>query len=321
MKGIYSRSSIESGLKSAFSNSGELRKSIQDPVPPQDISDWLGLLDNLHGVPFNYLVPDETMLPPESIRFFYLDSNWVATLLDGAQSIGRNLTADSQDNTTLLDKAVRPEVLAEVRMKSGEARPKLFGLQGTPPTMNIISGFVLRSSLVKEYTNMGVDVYPYFGPDDPLPQMLDIKRFDRLGPNSDTMICLVTGDAYRVDIHEAPQALHYGIDCFNNGCSVDQVPAVAVKNLYTFTVDTTTVGEITSNSITMSETPTPVDISASIRPDVRVVSMSNLASLILQANQQAARPSGTQPPENIDSATMGFEMTEGVGMVSFYKTN
>jgi hypothetical protein len=49
----------------------------------------------LHGVPFNYLVPDEGMPSPESIRFFYLDMNWVDALLDGAFSIGRNLSAAS----------------------------------------------------------------------------------------------------------------------------------------------------------------------------------------------------------------------------------
>ena len=61
---------------------------------PDSLTKWLGKLALLTGVPFNYLVPDERMLPLESIRFFYLDPNWVAALSDGAFSIGRNLTAD-----------------------------------------------------------------------------------------------------------------------------------------------------------------------------------------------------------------------------------
>ena len=55
---------------------------------PQTLVDWLTRLGLLEGVPFNYLVPDEAMLPPESLRFFYLDPNWTSALLDGAMSIG-----------------------------------------------------------------------------------------------------------------------------------------------------------------------------------------------------------------------------------------
>ena len=50
---------------------------------------WFANLAMLEGVPFNYLVPDERMLPPESIRFFHVDQDWIDALIDGAFSIGR----------------------------------------------------------------------------------------------------------------------------------------------------------------------------------------------------------------------------------------
>ena len=59
------------------------------PGLPDDVVTWFGSLAGLHGVPFSYLVPDERMLPPESIRFFHLDPNWIDALIDGAFSIGR----------------------------------------------------------------------------------------------------------------------------------------------------------------------------------------------------------------------------------------
>ena len=33
---------------------------------PEDIGEWLGRVLLLYGVPFNYLVPDEAMLPQRS---------------------------------------------------------------------------------------------------------------------------------------------------------------------------------------------------------------------------------------------------------------
>src|SRR5215813_4564814 len=69
-----------------------LRSSASDI--PQSITDWLGQLYLLYGVPFIHMVPDERMLPAESIRFFILDPNWLSCLVDGAMSIG---TASSKD--------------------------------------------------------------------------------------------------------------------------------------------------------------------------------------------------------------------------------
>jgi hypothetical protein len=54
---------------------------------PAEVKDWLNNLGLLYGVPFYYSVPDERMLPEESIRFFYIDKNWIKSLQDGACSI------------------------------------------------------------------------------------------------------------------------------------------------------------------------------------------------------------------------------------------
>ena len=63
-------------------------------VVPGAIRRALAELRLLHGVPFTYLVPDATLLPPESIRFFYLDRNWTDALVDGVLSIGTFTTAE-----------------------------------------------------------------------------------------------------------------------------------------------------------------------------------------------------------------------------------
>ena len=62
---------------------------------------------------------------------------------------------------------------------------------------------------------MGVNVYPSATPRTTrIPTPLEVKRLDRLGPDTDTLLCLVVGDAYRVDVHEAPEQLHYGLDSY-----------------------------------------------------------------------------------------------------------
>lgn len=52
------------------------------------IADWLAQLYLLINVPFENLVPNAGLLPPETIRFFYLDTNWLAALVEGASPSG-----------------------------------------------------------------------------------------------------------------------------------------------------------------------------------------------------------------------------------------
>ena len=82
-----------------------------DPIPdaldqaaqdvPADLGAWLGRLVLLYGVPFSYVIPDEGMLPPESLRFFFVDPIWIQHLVQGACSIGNTDYGD-----TLIDQAM-----------------------------------------------------------------------------------------------------------------------------------------------------------------------------------------------------------------------
>ena len=61
-------------------------------VVPGAIRRALAGLRLLSGVPFSYLVPDASLLPPESVRFFYLDRNWTDALVQGVLGIGTFLS-------------------------------------------------------------------------------------------------------------------------------------------------------------------------------------------------------------------------------------
>ena len=147
---------------------------------PESIYNWFEDLNLLKGVPFNYLVPDELMLPVESIRFFYLDSLWIECLLDGAFSIGRVTTSDhkhDQENKTNLAVNNYPTV----------------------------TGFLLRSDVVSGWPGLLVDGY---NEDDT--KKIELLRMERLSAN--VLICLFKGEIKTVDIHQKPETLHFGLD-------------------------------------------------------------------------------------------------------------
>ena len=97
---------------------------------PEDLNTWFEQLGLLYDVPFNYLVPDEEMLPSESIRFFWLDWFWIESLLDGAFSIGRVQDSDAQqdrNNNPLTSQAKQ------------------------------ITGFIMRSEVVSGWSDLQID--------------------------------------------------------------------------------------------------------------------------------------------------------------------
>ncbi|MBC6423640.1 MAG: hypothetical protein GDA38_20580 [Hormoscilla sp. SP12CHS1] len=149
------------------------------PEIPSDISTWFRDLSLFKGVPFGYLVPDERMLPIESIRFFWVDRYWVECLLDGAFSIGRVTTSDHQRDSQY----------------------------PTSPAENphqTVTGFLLRSEVVSGWPGLQVDGY------DGNSQKLTLLRMDRLSAN--VLICLFEGEVADVDIHQKPETIHFGLD-------------------------------------------------------------------------------------------------------------
>src|SRR6478735_1768310 len=58
------------GLEPATTSSGLVAS---EPILPPEVRAFLARARLLEGVPFQHLVPDSELLPPESIRFFFLD--------------------------------------------------------------------------------------------------------------------------------------------------------------------------------------------------------------------------------------------------------
>jgi hypothetical protein len=196
---------------------------VEDQVPPDgvvpaDIVRFLARMRLLEGVPFSYLVADAELLPPETIRFFYLDRNATDALVEGALSVG---TVNSADRAQLaqLYGYVRNEVdKAErlVRMKDSDA--PAVDAEGRPiAAAGPITGFVMRSRIVSGWPGLHVRAYSTdTRPDDKTipdmdtsPDRLRILRMERLAP----AVLLVLFDGVPAVVHlEEPRAgVQFGV--------------------------------------------------------------------------------------------------------------
>lgn len=166
-------------------------KTRQTPQIADSVDKWFAELSLLQHIPFNYLVPDDRLLPQESLRIFAVDPNWLECLLDGAFSIGRVLSSDKK--------------------REPDATRADFP----------VSGLLLRSEAVSGWPGLQIDAYEQSlagktddvksksDPDLGFPK-LPVLRMERL--SNDVLLCLFAGDARMIDIHLRPETLHFGFD-------------------------------------------------------------------------------------------------------------
>ncbi|MEG4120992.1 hypothetical protein QUA43_26435 [Microcoleus sp. N9_B4] len=156
---------------------------------PEAIANWFADLELLKGIPFNYLVPDERLLPPESLRFFWVDSYWVDCLQDGAFSMGRVTSSDLKTDTTT---------------RSGTSEIK---------ADELITGLLLHSEVVSGWPGLEIEGYSSSIKDKSVanPQhKLTILRRERLSDN--ILLCLFKGEVKTVDLSLKSQSVNCGVD-------------------------------------------------------------------------------------------------------------
>ena len=194
---------LVAGLEEADPDDGE-------HVAPGELRRFLAGLRLLKGVPFSYLVPDADLLPPESIRFFYVDRRWTDALVQGALSVGTVTTADRAQLETVYPR-VRNEVdETERTVRTPQGEKRLAGAGGT------ITGFLLRSRTVSGWPGLHVRAYRRdVLADDALtteaeshPERLKLLRMERLAPA--VLLVLIDGVPEVVHIEEPRQGIQFG---------------------------------------------------------------------------------------------------------------
>ena len=202
-----------------------------DRIVPRDLRQWLARLRLLEQVPFCYLVPDSLLLPPESIRFFYVDRNWTDALVQGALSVG---TVSSSDRAELeqLHRQIRDELDEEeraTRTPPGEAVQK--GPAGT------ITGLLLRSRAVSGWPGLHVRAYRReVGPDvqvqpESHPDRLKLLRLERLAPA--VILALFDGVPAVVQIEEPRTGVQFGVRLDSSGGPNQFAARVIARNAAT----------------------------------------------------------------------------------------
>ncbi|CAM4344732.1 hypothetical protein [Corallococcus exiguus] len=168
-----------------------------DPDAPT-VSAWLGDRRLLVGVPFAHLVPDFRMLPPESIRFFFVDTRWIDAMIDGALSIGLSTSHESALQgalTTELERMAHASALAARATRLRRPAPTAFA--------DTTTGLLVRSSLVVGWPGVGVKGMAA-GTEVPL------LRLDHLAP--DVLIAVFNGIPDTVILSEPCEGLEFGVD-------------------------------------------------------------------------------------------------------------
>lgn len=271
--------------------------AVEPPLPP-DVAKWFGDLAALRGVPFSYLVPDVRMLPPESIRFFRLDQNWLDALIDGAFSVGRAGVSEHS-----LEARHAPMVRQLARSAAGRRRANRRAVSRDPSTTPV-SGFLLRSQAVAGWPNLRVIGRGDAGPIDPV-------RIERL--SDDTMLCLFNAVVGSMDLREPPEQLHHGVKKAADGGYYTILRSV------TGGPGDVKPGEQYTTSPVVFRTPcdpagTNPWTCVRVRADGRTLLIADAAAAI----ETRLRTDFEQPfPAGFTAAEFALEMTKGVVEVEF----
>lgn len=165
-----------------LAKSNELFRRKNNDKQTELIANWLDELTRLQHIPFQYLIPDEGLLPPESIRFFSVDNHWIECLRDGAFSIGRVL-------------------------EEGEHQDQLPQKLATK-----LTGLLIRSEAVSGWPQLVMKAYTDSAEvsDTNDDKALIPIRKEILGKN--ILLVLFDKEIQVVDFKLPPEHLHYGFD-------------------------------------------------------------------------------------------------------------
>jgi hypothetical protein len=179
---------------------------------------FLAHLRLLVGVPFDYLIPDERLLPRESIRFFYLDRSWTDRLVDGAISVGKIGTREQAHHHAhhpgvrqaldLTERGVRDLQRARLSFRAMKLDLK-------NASASAVTGFLLRSYAVSGWPHMDVRAYRRddlprdFDPEAEKADELPKLRLERLSPS--VLIALFEGIPKMVMCEEPHHGVQFGV--------------------------------------------------------------------------------------------------------------
>lgn len=197
---------------------GRLDTNADESAFPSFVLDRLADMTLLHGVPFEYLVPDARLLPEESIRFFRLDPGWIRALHEGVLSVGERSSSDAVARRSRGLPALTGRLAAVRERRRGRRVDTSAATRTTRERVSeneVITGFLLRSALVTNYPGLQVRAYDTT---DQSAAPLTILRLDR--PCYGVLLALFDGSIAAVEIEEPHHGIRLGVDETASGAIV-----------------------------------------------------------------------------------------------------
>jgi hypothetical protein len=182
-------------------------------IMPDQIIQWLAMKALLYDVPFNNLVPNERMLPVESLRFFYIDQNWIDSLIDGALSAGIQSSRDSLFHQLLRDSLHRA---VDAELQEVRNRLRNVSSNGNPPPLGTVAGFVLRSAVVSGWPGLELRAWSASDSVNPMKPL----RIDRVSPT--VMIGIYPDVPVKLEFNEPSEGLVFGFE--DEGFTIRYLP-------------------------------------------------------------------------------------------------
>jgi hypothetical protein len=284
------------GDGSHFTSFTEMRAARSSGLPaiPDIVANFIGQLRLLTSVPFAWLVPDEAMLPTESLRLFSVDPNWVEALVDGAFSIGR---VNENELEVILPKhqELRIASAAVARAYRQNDRPSMAQAKAEKAgtALQLVTGVLLRSQLVSGWPKLNINGYADTGGTMEVPKL----RMERL--SSDVILCLFDGVVEQVAIHEAPEQLHCGVE-------------IAADNSASTTLRAVT-GSNPGQQFLTDPKGGPASAAVPMRADKQTIQVADAATSVLDK----LNSDFSQNIQSFTSAEFALEFIKGVVKVEF----
>lgn len=165
----------------------------------KSVAKWLAKLLLLYPVDAQTLILHESLLPKESIRFFFLDENWLKCLYDGAVSIGMYSSRQSLFNQ-LMREYLQEQTWKELR----RYRASLYGQPPSYETKGPYTGFLLRASVTAYWPAISVQAWDEAG------RPLAILRMEHLAEG--ILIAIFDGKVYKMIVNEPVESLSLRFD-------------------------------------------------------------------------------------------------------------
>ncbi|MEO1518248.1 MAG: hypothetical protein AAFV95_24725 [Bacteroidota bacterium] len=176
--------------------------------------EWLSKLSKLYNIPSQELVhyqdrldeANKQLLRTNALRFFYIDPNWIDSLINGALSVGVHNSVDFR-----FQLAIHKAIKVDIEQAMINHRAEMMGkpLAKIPQEIGTIAGLLFRSPIVTQWTGLEIVGYKSTNADPKdKQQMIPALRISPLSPT--VILVLFQGVPKKVLIKEPSEGATSG---------------------------------------------------------------------------------------------------------------